>query len=313
MGSASWHHEFSFTHIGLPMSRWPGRTGTDAERATLRPRFSFARPGGCPFHKPPGRTARKPRLPLPHTERTPAHSLLSRRHRLFQRSCFPRRVHQNAWFTRSDQFARLRPGEVFLPSTTHGPALFSRRLPFPRNGAFLEVGCGTGVTAVHAARAGCADVLAVDVEPQAVATTLRNARRHDAPQLRAKAGDVFGALGPRDGPFDLTTSRAPAAGCSWGWEASRTETHCTPSPQHTASGPVSRTAARGNRTTTSNTTCMNWSPPPPIPLEGEPTPTGIQRGLSAAVFAESVRGRRQPSPGAHASFGSRGAFFLRAR
>ncbi|EPD91860.1 methyltransferase domain-containing protein [Streptomyces albus] len=94
------------------------------------------------------------------------------------------------------------PG-VFLPTTSYATAFFAQRLPYPRGGTFLEVGCGAGVTAVYAARAGCADVLAVDVEPHAVVATRRNARRHRTPQVRAKTGDVFDALGPDDGPFDL--------------------------------------------------------------------------------------------------------------
>lgn len=43
-------------------------------------------------------------------------------------------------------------------------------------GAFLDVGCGSGVVAIAAARRGFAPVVAVDVDPAAVEATGRNAR-----------------------------------------------------------------------------------------------------------------------------------------
>ncbi|CAM5719319.1 Release factor glutamine methyltransferase [Streptomyces alboniger] len=119
----------------------------------------------------------------------------------------------------------IHPG-VFLPALTYGTAFFSRNLPYPRGGKFLEVGCGAGVTAVCASRAGCADVLAVDVAPQAVATALRNASRHRAPQVRGKVSDVFAALDAQDGPFDLIFWALPYENVPEGSAAASAETRC---------------------------------------------------------------------------------------
>jgi release factor glutamine methyltransferase len=70
-------------------------------------------------------------------------------------------------------------------------------------GSFLEVGSGTGVTAVTAARAGCAAVTALDIGAAAVENTRRNAIRHGvADRVRVLRSDLFDALGP-DERFDL--------------------------------------------------------------------------------------------------------------
>lgn len=69
--------------------------------------------------------------------------------------------------------------------------------PRPHTGSFLEVGCGTGIIAVSAALAGCDRVVATDINPQAVANTELNARRHGvAGRLRAVHSDLFDALAP---------------------------------------------------------------------------------------------------------------------
>lgn len=44
--------------------------------------------------------------------------------------------------------------------------------------SLLDLGCGSGVLAIAAARLGCAPVLAVDVDPVAVEVTVENARRN---------------------------------------------------------------------------------------------------------------------------------------
>jgi ribosomal protein L11 methyltransferase len=61
-------------------------------------------------------------------------------------------------------------------------------------GAFADLGCGSGVLAVAAAKLGWDPVLAVDHEPQAVAATLRNAERNGV-QVEAVELDL-GAVAP---------------------------------------------------------------------------------------------------------------------
>jgi methylase of polypeptide subunit release factors len=92
----------------------------------------------------------------------------------------------------------LLPG-VFAPVHTASTELFSTWLPFPVGGSFLEVGSGSGVTAVTAALAGCARVTAVDISVAAVANTTANAERHGvSDRVRVLSSDLFDALDPTE-------------------------------------------------------------------------------------------------------------------
>ncbi|MFJ4779875.1 50S ribosomal protein L11 methyltransferase [Streptomyces sp. NPDC088762] len=69
-------------------------------------------------------------------------------------------------------------------------------------GSFLEIGCGSGVTAVMAALAGCERVVASDISPRAVENAAANAERHGVhDRLRAVHSDLFSGLG-EDERFD---------------------------------------------------------------------------------------------------------------
>jgi release factor glutamine methyltransferase len=61
-----------------------------------------------------------------------------------------------------------------------------------RGKAFLEVGCGSGVVALCAAKAG-AEVTAVDINPEAVRCTLENARTNHL-RVDARVGDLFSSV-----------------------------------------------------------------------------------------------------------------------
>jgi len=61
-------------------------------------------------------------------------------------------------------------------------------------GAFVDLGCGSGVLAIAAAKLGWAPVLGVDHEPQSVAATTENAQAN-AVTVRAERFDLL-----RDGP-----------------------------------------------------------------------------------------------------------------
>jgi len=69
-------------------------------------------------------------------------------------------------------------------------AAFVDSLPL-KGRSFLEVGCGSGVVALCAARAG-ATVTAVDINPEAVRCTIANAT-HNGLRLDARVADVFSA------------------------------------------------------------------------------------------------------------------------
>lgn len=96
----------------------------------------------------------------------------------------------------------LLPG-VFSPLHTASTELFTRWVPYPVGGRFLEVGSGTGVTAVTAVLCGCAQVTAVDITEAAVRNTRMNAARHGVTErVRTLRSDLFDALEPGD-RFDL--------------------------------------------------------------------------------------------------------------
>jgi release factor glutamine methyltransferase len=87
----------------------------------------------------------------------------------------------------------VQPG-VFSPKYFGSTEIFSKLMPYRPNDRFLEVGCGTGATAVFAARNGADRVLAVDINPAAVQNTRRNARLHRVSNLEARVSNIFSAL-----------------------------------------------------------------------------------------------------------------------
>jgi len=82
--------------------------------------------------------------------------------------------------------------EVFSPLFYSETELFAGSMPSQKGKAFLEIGCGTGVISVVAARHGAARVVAADVNPHAVANTRLNVERHGLTDIIAiRQGDLF--------------------------------------------------------------------------------------------------------------------------
>jgi release factor glutamine methyltransferase len=93
--------------------------------------------------------------------------------------------------------------DVFPPTHFQSTGIFTRLLPYPRGGAFLEIGCGAGVTAVVAALAGCRKVVASDINQAATRNTRANANLHGVEHiLSARHGDLFDVL-ERGERFDM--------------------------------------------------------------------------------------------------------------
>jgi ribosomal protein L11 methyltransferase len=72
----------------------------------------------------------------------------------------------------------------------------------------LDVGCGSGILTVAAARLGAASVLAVDTDPIAVEATLRNAAGNG---VSGRITTRRGSLPQPEGPFDLVMANLIAS------------------------------------------------------------------------------------------------------
>jgi ribosomal protein L11 methyltransferase len=72
----------------------------------------------------------------------------------------------------------------------------------------LDVGCGSGILGLAAARFGAARVLGLDTDPLAVEATLANARRN---RVRRVVSARRGSLPSRDGPHDLVLANLIAS------------------------------------------------------------------------------------------------------
>ena len=73
----------------------------------------------------------------------------------------------------------IEPGRAFGTGAHPTTRACIELLAVQARGSVLDVGCGSGVIAVAAARLGFGPVLAVDLDPVAVAATRENAVRND--------------------------------------------------------------------------------------------------------------------------------------
>lgn len=113
--------------------------------------------------------------------------------------------------TRPDHF-KLGPGEIpllidpgvmfgsGLHPTTRGCLLaLSLTYSQSRPARVLDLGTGTGILAIAAAKLGASQVEALDLNPLAVSTAIANCRRNDVEEkVRVRLGDAQGELPPAD-------------------------------------------------------------------------------------------------------------------
>jgi release factor glutamine methyltransferase len=86
--------------------------------------------------------------------------------------------------------------EVFNPALHFTSGFFAEtlRLPglIPSGGAVLDLGTGSGIAAIAAARAGAGRVVAVDINPEAVRCATANVGRYGlADRVTVRGGDLF--------------------------------------------------------------------------------------------------------------------------
>ncbi len=112
----------------------------------------------------------------------------------------------------------VRPPGVYRPQDDTD--LLSEALTavtLPPGARALDVGTGTGALAVAAARAGAAEVTALDVSRRALVAAWLNARVRRLP-VRVCRADVSSA--PPPGPFDLVLANPPYVPWPGGWRTS---------------------------------------------------------------------------------------------
>lgn len=92
---------------------------------------------------------------------------------------------------------------VFSPKVCHEEGFFVERIPIHEGDSVLEIGSGTGFFPVFAIKKQASQVIATDINPDAVKNTLANAKLHQMEsQIKAIQSDIFNAL-PPDLKFDV--------------------------------------------------------------------------------------------------------------
>jgi release factor glutamine methyltransferase len=98
---------------------------------------------------------------------------------------------------------------VYSPKYFEDTQIFAANLPEVADKAVMEVGSGTGVIAITAAKKGAKSVLAVDINPDAVRNTQVNADLHKlGRKIEVRESDVFNSVAPNE-KFDLIIWNTP--------------------------------------------------------------------------------------------------------
>jgi release factor glutamine methyltransferase len=96
--------------------------------------------------------------------------------------------------------------KIFLTSSFFAQFLQSLDL---RGKSVVEVGCGSGILSLSAARAGAREVVALDINPAAAEAAQANAAKNRLPQVKSLRSDLFSAL-PSSRKFDVIISSPPS-------------------------------------------------------------------------------------------------------
>lgn len=139
----------------------------------------------------------------------------------FARAAFRKFVHffsfhvfLNSRRTSTTEVAGLKltvPPTVFHPKVFLTSAFFANFLQAQdlRGLRVVEVGTGSGILALSAAKAGAAHVIALDINPEAVRAAALNARQNGLTQLEVRESNLFSAV-PATEKFDVIISSPPS-------------------------------------------------------------------------------------------------------
>lgn len=99
--------------------------------------------------------------------------------------------------------------KVFSPHFVLDSAWYAKHLPNQKGKRVLEIGSGTGVIAITAARQNARSVTAVDINPEAVRNTIENAKLHNVANIvTAYRSDIFKKI-PKRQKFDTIIWNVP--------------------------------------------------------------------------------------------------------
>lgn len=119
---------------------------------------------------------------------------------------------------------------VFDPVIFPGGGIFGKMLPIKKGCHFLEVGCGSGIVSLIAAKRGAAKILALDITEDALNNTIVNMKRYKFEDIiNTRISDVFNGLSKEETfdeifwnpPFfnvpklDLTSMEKTIADCNY--------------------------------------------------------------------------------------------------
>jgi release factor glutamine methyltransferase len=133
-------------------------------------------------------------------------------HRVIYRFSYHLNNRRVSTVSRAAGFSLVVPPTVFHPRyflTSEFFADFVSRLDLAGK-RVADLGTGTGILALAAARAGAANVVATDINPNAASSAAENARVNGlGSRVSAMCSDLFSAIAPRP-LFDVILSNMPA-------------------------------------------------------------------------------------------------------